>query len=377
MAKEQVHYVIAPNLGCDPEIFLVNKADGGVVGSEKAIPDAGLADPNDLRLMKIVRDGVQAEFNILAGTCREGLGGRMAVAFNTLKLHLDKMGGIQASFSSVIEVDQKEMDTLSEKAKLLGCAPSLNSYDKKATINVDPTTYRKRSAGGHIHLGLDASPARLMDYREELVPLLDILVGNTSVLIDRDPNAAERRKVYGRAGEYRLPVYGLEYRTLSNFWLRSYPLMSGMMGLSRMAANVLAMKYYPPTTKPAANSATQWDAPAALLAQVDMDAIRTAINENDVALAKKNWEGVKGFLTEHVSNEQSIYHSLNAANVKAFEYFIQKIDEKGIEYWFPQDPMTHWLERRASGLGHGWERFMDDVRDKQLTEARLKSQKEK
>ena len=71
------------------------------------------------------------------------------------------------------------------------------------------------------------------------VKILDIVVGNTCVIMDRAPSQVERRKVYGRAGEYRLPAHGIEYRTLSNFWLRSYQLTHLVFSLARFAINIL------------------------------------------------------------------------------------------------------------------------------------------
>lgn len=356
----RVGYVFSPYLGCDPEIFLVG-TEGNIVGSEKAVPETGIKDADYGGT--IIRDGVQAEFNIAADDCRARLGNRMAAAFKTLKKHLDAAGGIQASFASVVEVDQKELDTLSEKSKLLGCALSLNSYNKEATINVDPATYRKRSAGGHLHIGLHDFPI-LMSHREELVPILDVLVGNTSVLIDRDPHAAERRKVYGRAGEYRLPPHGVEYRTLSNFWLRAFPLMHGMMGLCRLATNILGMKYI-------ARSDMEWDAPSELLSKVDMDSIRRAINENDLDLAKHNWEGVRTFINTHVRDG---YTSLHHANTAAFDHFIRKIDEAGIEYWFPDDPMVYWTQKFTEGHQNtGWESFLTKVEGRRKADLMTKA----
>lgn len=385
MSNKQVQYTVSPYLGCDPELFITSEK-GDIVGSEKAVPAVGVGSIGG----KIVQDGVQVEFNITADTCRARLGNKMAATFKTLKAHLDKTGGLQASFSSVVEVSKAELDSLSEKSKTLGCAPSFNKYDEKASISVDPATYTKRSAGGHLHIGLTSYPT-LMKYREEMVPVLDCLVGNTSVLIDRDPHAAERRKVYGRAGEYRLPNHGLEYRTLSNFWLRAYPLMHGMMGLCRLAVNVLAQGHCVESTKQsnsyllskeyqgthqatydklvAASAEKEWDATGTLLSMVDIEKVTRAINENDLNLAKENWVGIRKFIANHVPCYD---WGLNQENVNAFDYFIRKIDEKGIEYWFPQDPMTYWTKTFYEGHSTGgWETFMNCKVAPDMTKGRM------
>jgi hypothetical protein len=363
---------LAPvTFGCDPEFFIEH--DGRIVGSEKAIPKAGLSyaeklycDPNGQGTF--VQDGVQIELNPLPKACRGNLAMEMAAGFRILRDHLSKLD-MKVSFRSVIEIDKAELDSLSEKAKLLGCAPSLNKYDKAATISINPATYRKRSAGGHIHLGLQEY---LMPHRERLVSLLDVLLGNTCVLLDRDTSAAERRKVYGRAGEYRLPKHGLEYRTLSNFWLKSYQLMSFVFGMARLANSILTTTVGS-VPDSLASDLKKWDAESALLNLVDLKAIREAINANNVELAKKNYEGVRMFIADHVSAMES---GLDATNLDAFDYFIRGIDKGGLDYWFPEDILEHWCQfgmntelKQVNTHGLGFESFMEKLHDLMCKEA--------
>jgi hypothetical protein len=230
--------------GADPELFIATK-DGKVVGGERAIPQDGLGDSyydswNQKRRMtrkRVVLDGVQVEFNVAASQCRASLGADIKATFASLKRHLDAANnGLVPSFEAVVRVDPEELKALSEAAQKLGCQPSANIHDRNASVTVTKANENLRSAGGHIHLGLHKP---LMEHRERLPFLMDVIVGNTCVLIDRNPLAAERRTLYGRAGEYRIQPHGLEYRTLSNFWLRSYQLMSLVMGLSKLAASVL------------------------------------------------------------------------------------------------------------------------------------------
>lgn len=358
--------------GCDPELFLLKK--GKVIGSEKVLPEEGLTtdsvNSNGTIIGQrkgIVLDGVQVELNPSPNTCRALLADEISLAFRTLKLHLAKMGDITASFSQIVEIDPKELEGLSDKSKALGCAPSNNIYDLKASIGVNPANYMKRSAGGHIHLGLSGD---LIPHRERLIPLMDIFVGNTSVLMDRDPGNKERRKVYGRAGEYRTPAHGIEYRTLSNYWLRAYPLMSGVMGMSKLVVSILqnAVGNHPAYFAEAENK---------ILKMVDIDAIRKAINTNDVKLAKKNWAVVSAYIREHVKSSTIGIHG---GNIEDFDFFISKIDSDGIEYWFPDDPMEAWTTKYgdkgkgisetgfkfADGHGFGWEAFLSQVYQERL-----------
>jgi hypothetical protein len=60
-----------------------------------------------------------------------------------------------------------------------------------------------------------------MKHKQEAVKLLDLMVGCPSVIFDRDETNKARRKLYGKCGEFRPTPYGLEWRVLGNYGLRS------------------------------------------------------------------------------------------------------------------------------------------------------------
>lgn len=329
---------ISPMLGCDPEFFF--KQNGEIVGAEKFIPKEGISQntyipttgPSAI-VSKFIIDGVQAELNPRPNTCRANLANEIRECFKTLKKEMDKKGKeFTVDFSRAVEIPKKNLMELDEKSRKFGCMPSKNIYNTVSGIklaNVDPEEYRIRAAGGHIHIGKgnNGLTRATVTKHEQTVELLDIIVGNTCVLIDRDKANIERRKVYGRAGEYRLPEHGLEYRTLSNFWLTSYPLMSLVFGLTRLAVQLMADDRHETYYK-------------AFTSAVKSNNIHTAINNNDFDLATENFSAIESLIME-VSNENS-RHAINKANMKEFYYFIDIIQKHGMEYWFPQDPMAHW-----------------------------------
>ena len=51
--------------------------------------------------------------------------------------------------------------------------------------------------------------------------MMDLFLGVPSLWLDKDPTSGIRREMYGAAGRYRVKNYGMEYRSLSNFWLQS------------------------------------------------------------------------------------------------------------------------------------------------------------
>lgn len=328
--NQQIQYVYGPYLGADPELFLRDEK-GAIVPSDVLIPEDGLGG--------VVRDGVQAELHPGAFVCRASMGNQLKLIITGLADRA-RTKGLRLDFSQVIEIPKAQFDKLPMTSKLLGCMPSLNAY-KVAPIRVNPNTYRKRSAAGHIHLGL--SPLILENGKDVLlVKLLDAILGNTCVMIDRDPQAAVRRRNYGRAGEYRRPKHGLEYRTLSNFWLRDYKLFSFVTAVARLAVNLVG-----PQNKELANK---------LLESVDQKKVVKAINQNDLELAKENWQIVRQFILDHSNAYSSGIYPLI---MPMFDHFLKKIEEEGLDYWFPIDKTVKRWTESWEGHSWGWETFIN------------------
>ena len=136
--------------GCDPEFFFTK--GGKITGAEKFIPKDGLViDRESVKNpalqegdTKIVIDGVQAELNPRADTCRARLGNELSACFRKLYEELKP----KLDFSGMIEISKDELDGLSEKARQFGCAPSNNVYGKSKMAIKDASKFYKRSAGG-------------------------------------------------------------------------------------------------------------------------------------------------------------------------------------------------------------------------------------
>ena len=354
------------NMGSDPEFFF--RKDGKIIGSEKVLPENGLHHSQGAG--KIVRDGVQAELNPTAATCRQVACSNIQSTFDTLLREIAKPAhkGITLDFSTVVDVDPDEMETLSPKSRTFGCSPSKNAnikkIDKISKISVDPKKYLKRSAGGHIHLGY---PMIYSDqYIEEntqftddvvyfkshnlrakhgydrardpeiIVPLLDMIVGNTCVLLDRDEGNVERRKVYGKAGEYRTPTYGIEYRTPSNFWLRSPHLASLVWGLARQAVQM------------AVEGGDKNEFLKTLKKEVSMSDVEKAINTNDFELAQFNWNQIENVLIGITPTNG--FYPITSQNLPAFKHLV----DTGIDKWFTKDVTKEWINNPYVRYGFNW-----------------------
>jgi hypothetical protein len=349
--------IVTVKFGCDPEVFIkktITTKKGNkvtrIVGSERLLPEEGIkigAMWNDRGTL--VRDGVQVELNPTSEPCRANHINNVKELFIVLRDEVNKKKDMKICFDQVVTITKKELMSLSPKSRQFGCMPSFNFYDTKelkAEIAVDPKKYMKRSGGGHLHLGEgykgDRVGIALRNY-DKIIPLLDLVVGNTCVIIDRNPLNAERRKVYGRAGEFRMPAYGVEYRTLSNFWLRDSQIFSLVTGLARTAVSILV------------NSTDKKDYYKEIMALVDIKEVQKAINENDLELAKKNWDKIKGWIATNVT-QGSYGTTIKPDNLELIDYFF----DKGLDYWFAKSDkkiLDNWCTQ-PEGHVIGFEEFL-------------------
>jgi len=333
--------------GMDPEAFL--SRNGKIIGSEKVIPERGIG------FGYVVRDGIQIELHPPQAKSRTLLATNLKSALTALKARLQEVGDVEAVFNSVVTVEKEELDSLSPKSREWLCQPSKNIYGHKPEKR-DAATYPFRAAGGHMHFGLKDpifDPDEGIDERTRLVVPMDILVGIPAVLIDRDLGQIERRKCYGMAGEFRLPSYGLEYRVLSNFWLRSLPLMSLFTGLAKFAIQVVSESVRSEEGKEAGRLLED-----DLLTAVggDLSKVYEAINENDADKAWYVWRRVEYFLQQ---NPPDVFGG--PGGLKTFNTFARAVQEKGLSTYFPQDPLQHWCNLPTSalnGMTDPWHEFI-------------------
>ena len=351
------HHTIT--MGCDPEFFFSQK--GKIIGSEKVIPKDGLAVldqyGNPLN-SKIIIDGVQAELNPKEQTCRVFLSNNISRCFKQIleTMKTKENPDLSIDFTQTIKVTKEELASLEPENQILGCSPSKNAYNKRNFISVkNGAKYYYRSAGGHIHIGNYAANndiQRALDNPNTLIPLLDIILGNTCVLLDKDPGNIQRRKVYGRAGEYRTPPHGIEYRTLSNFWLKNYKLASFVFGLTRETVNILA------------NSTKEHNYAKEIIKAVKRTDIKKAINKNDFDLALSNFKKIEPIIDKLTKTGEDYYLPLNSKNLIDFNFFITK----DLNHWFKEDPLKHWTTPNPTAAG-GWEDFLlRTVRSERLKE---------
>lgn len=209
-------------IGTDPEVFLRRKDTGevmpscGLVGGTKGKPEP-MGDG-----FGIQEDNVMLEFNTPAADSYDGFAARvhdgMHKCANLLRTRLDDQYEIDGANERVFRTDLLG----TEQAQTFGCSPEFNAYDGGAGVVsfnrsalVLPGVGEWRLAGGHVHLGYKPKcsvPPHVV------AQFADLWLGLPSIGVDNQP---QRRALYGQAGRFRKTGYGIEYRTLSNFWVHS------------------------------------------------------------------------------------------------------------------------------------------------------------
>lgn len=195
-------------IGCDPEIFLVNqeqkyKSVIGMLGANKWHPM-----PLSTVGHAVLEDNVAVEFNIPpCGSADDFL---REIRFTMGKIKELLPADLEYSMSSAVSFPEEELNC--EMAWVFGCDPDYDAWKMEENPKPKAPDPNLRSCGGHIHVGSDLAIANPV----EVVRAMDLFLGVGSVNLD---SGVLRRQLYGKAGAFRIKDYGVEYRTLSNFWI--------------------------------------------------------------------------------------------------------------------------------------------------------------
>jgi len=224
-------------IGADPEFFLetikkntIVPSQGRVIGtkSEPFYIGDGFATQ---------RDNVAAEYNIPPASNIDDFVNYITTGKQLLlnSIEYNKRRNLRISKRSSALINSKYLDN--EEALNFGCQPDFNAWGVcENIIDRDAVDPRFRCVGGHVHVGYtkkfpEINPLSLVRY-------MDLVLGVPSVFLDED---TDRRKLYGKAGAYRPTGYGIEYRTLSNFWIHD-PKLTGFIWNATILALSMSIK---------------------------------------------------------------------------------------------------------------------------------------
>lgn len=263
------------------------------------------------------RDGFAAECFIQPVSChgylidflRDGMQ-------NVLKAATTYDRTAKLTLRNTFTIPKVTMDAATDEDVALGCMPSANAYDDAPMPPTDAREFRLRFAGGHVHLGMALPP----NHVAAVVKACDVTAAIPAVAIFASLDNPVRRQFYGRAGEYRNPKHGLEYRTLSNAWLATPEIAHLMLNLVRTGAKVGINgynKYF----------------------GLEDKAVQEIINFCDVPAARK-------YVLDHLDMYLALLSSeglTNAWNERS-RYALKTLVEGGIEALFPdfEDLEKNW-----------------------------------
>lgn len=208
-------------VGADPELFLCDAAGklrsaigliGGTKWEPRKLDDKGSA---------VQEDNVAVEFNIPPASSRAEFLHSIGSMLEYINNYVEGKG----LSLNIIPAGQFDADQLADpKALEFGCDPDYNVWLRRenAKPNLPDELMNLRSCGGHVHVswtdpGMTGNIEEVKESQEDVIMAMDVFLGCPSIQYDSD---LMRRKLYGKAGAFRPKVYGIEYRTLSNFWLR-------------------------------------------------------------------------------------------------------------------------------------------------------------
>lgn len=225
------------SFGSDPEFLIVDR-DMHPQSAIKVFPGHGKEAKIPIGDQAIFYDNVLLEFNLkparnlleFSANFRECLSG-------TSKILKRKNLYLSTTASLAFPEDQCEDD----EACIFGCDPEFCIYNRTEDgkiMRVDPPLLPEgdtfRSCGGHIHIGHAIANWESGGDPATVIQLMDGFVGVVSLLIDKDMSSAARKQLYGGAGTHRVTPYGVEYRTLSNFWFSDPRLTEIVYKLTRL-----------------------------------------------------------------------------------------------------------------------------------------------
>lgn len=246
-------------LGCDPEVFLADingqlKSSIDKIGGSKQfpmpLPDLGPG-------YAVQEDNVALEFNIPPAQSKAAFIESISKTMAFLNTQVHEAYGYMLIKSSAASFPAEELRD--PRALEFGCDPDYNAWTMEKNPRPKATDKALRSCGGHVHVGYDKSQINA----DRIIRNMDLFLGVPSVLMDE---GELRKQLYGKAGAYREKEYGVEYRTLSNWWIFDESLIAWVWDNTHRAVEAAVAQ--------------------SVLLEQDHKLVQDCINNNDKVLAE-------------------------------------------------------------------------------------------
>jgi hypothetical protein len=196
--------------GTDPEVFVtVEHEDSRVIlPAFEFLPKKGEAGT-------VFWDGFQAEFTTPPAGCHAYLVDDIHKGLQGVLLKAKRKNPTaKLDCRDVMDIPPTMVMMAKDEHVELGCAPSRNCYGTAGIGRVEGRGLFWRTAGFHVHQSFEVQKNR--PPVEKVIELVDAIAGVVMTSMLQGLEDSRRRTLYGRAGEYRTPKYGYEYRTLGS-----------------------------------------------------------------------------------------------------------------------------------------------------------------
>jgi len=231
--------------GCDPEFALFDLDTKSYVSSipfvkgtkqePVALPSGGYA----------MRDNVAVEFGMPPAKS-------MVEWITNINSTIEELRNIIPDYFELTVVSSAhypKQQLMHPEAREIGCMPDYNAW-LEGLKNKPPQGFAEdtlRCFGGHLHIGyvLMSGNEFLVEEggRLRVVKTCDCCHGIVSIILDNSPESQARKNLYGKAGCFRPTSYGVEYRTLSNFWCKTDTLKKLMFYLTADVLDIVRGKH--------------------------------------------------------------------------------------------------------------------------------------
>lgn len=214
-------------IGTDAEMFCVDK--NGYVAVQNCGIKGTKKDPQPLPMgSNVQRDNVAVEFAVPPAASKDEFIRNIGDALDDVIDVLPNDVQIEIIPSANFPANQLVHD----ECKEFGCDPDSNAWTRQVNQPAaDAAEAHLRSCAAHIHLGFVVGSGNYFleadeDAKAMVICVMDCMLGLVSTVLDGSEAATRRKELYGKAGCWRSREYGIEYRTLSNYWIKSPTLVS-------------------------------------------------------------------------------------------------------------------------------------------------------
>ena len=291
-------------IGTDTELFLQRKSDGKFISAIPFIKGTKHS-PTILKSKtgNIQHDNVSVEFAtdvaISKPKSKSMFLDKIRTTLNDVVDYIPK--DHKLSIVASTDFDKSELDN--EEAQRFGCEPDFNAWT--VGMNEPPQSHGLtfRSCGGHIHVGhvKGSGNSFLLDFegRLDTIKMMDCFHGIISVLLDSSKSSARRKELYGKAGAHRPKEYGVEYRVLSNYWLKSPELVMLMESLTNDILTLIRKNKH-----------------VEILKMMGDDRVVLTINDNNI----KEAQIILDSLTKYISKDSMFYLDMALEKIDKYNF---------------------------------------------------------